>query len=283
MGAYLTDRNRQILFWNSRAERITGYLAQEVIGRCCHDNILMHCDENRVQLCNSACPLSHAMQGGRTTEANVFLRHKQGQRLPVRVHAAPIRDEFGAVIGAAEFFEEWGFRSPEMRSPYLKENVSLDEVTGLPGHEAVLAGFGAALDELGSSETAFGALAIAVDNLEHLRHVYGCRAVNSLLYAAAQTLLDGTRPHDLVGRWREDAFAALVLCPTVDDLRSCAGRLRGLISLVAVPWWGDRLFITVSIGGTMARAGDTGESLLVRAEEHLAAALAAQADSVLVN
>src|SRR5208282_2600710 len=110
MGVYLTDRKRQILFWNARAERITGYLGQEVIGRFCHENLLMHCDENQVALCGYECPLARAMQDGRAREANVFLRHKEGQRVPVHVSAVPLRDEFGAVIGAAEFFEERSFR-----------------------------------------------------------------------------------------------------------------------------------------------------------------------------
>ena len=97
VGVYLTDRKRQIVFWNASAERITGYLGQEVIGHFCHDNLLMHCDENQVALCDGACPLAQTMQDGRTREANIFLRHKEGQRVPVRVQAVPLRDEFGVI------------------------------------------------------------------------------------------------------------------------------------------------------------------------------------------
>ena len=126
VGVYLTDRKRQILFWNTHAETITGYLGQEVVGRFCHDNLLMHCDENQVALCGCDCPLARAMQDGRAQEASVFLRHKDGQRVPVRVKAVPLRDESGAVIGAAEFFEERSFRATEMRCPHLRGDVSLD-------------------------------------------------------------------------------------------------------------------------------------------------------------
>jgi GGDEF domain-containing protein len=102
------------------------------------------------------------------------------------------------------------------------------------------------------------------------------------LYAAAQTLAAGTRPDDLVGRWKEQRFAALVACPTVDGLGSCAERLRRLVSLASVPWWGDRLSVTLSMGGTMVRPGDTVESLLGRAEEALEATQAAHVNSILL-
>jgi len=282
IGVYLTDRKRQISFWNTTAERITGYLGQEVIGHFCQDNLLMHCDENHVALCGCACPLAQTMQDGRAREANVFLRHKDGQRVPVRVRTIPVRDEFGAIIGAAEFFEERSFRATEVRCPHVRANVSLDAATEIPDRQAVLSGLGAAVEEFATSQVPFGVLSIAIDNLDQVRHVSGCQALNAVLYAAAQTLSAGTRPDDLVGRWREDRFAALVACPTADGLRSCAQRLQRLVSLAGVPWWGDRLSVTVSMGGTMVRPGDTVESLLGRAEEALQAAAAAHADSVLV-
>jgi PAS domain S-box-containing protein/diguanylate cyclase (GGDEF)-like protein len=278
IGVYLTDRRLQIAFWNAGAEKITGYLGQEVIGHTGNENLLMQCDENQVAL----WPLAQALQDGRSRDANVFLRHKEGQRVPVRVHAIPVRDEFGAIIGAAEFFEERSFRAAEIRSPHLRGDVSLDDVTQIPDGGTTLAGLGAALAEFAATQSPFGVLSIAIDNLDHVRRVYGCQALNQVLYAAAQTLTGGTRPDDLVGRLQEDRFAALIACPTADGLLSCAERLRRLVSLASVPWWGDRLPITVSLGGTMVRPGDTVELLLGRAEEALVAATAVHEDSILV-
>ena len=88
-GVYLVDRERRILFWNDGAERITGYHRQEVIGRFCHNDILMHCDQEERLLCGAGCPLLQTVQDGQPREADVFLRHKDGQRVPVRVRAVP--------------------------------------------------------------------------------------------------------------------------------------------------------------------------------------------------
>lgn len=45
-GVYFVDLDRRILFWNKAAERITGYSADEIMGRQCQDNILNHIDED---------------------------------------------------------------------------------------------------------------------------------------------------------------------------------------------------------------------------------------------
>jgi diguanylate cyclase (GGDEF)-like protein/PAS domain S-box-containing protein len=280
IGVYLTDRKRQIVFWNTRAERITGYLGQEVVGHYCPDNLLMHCDENQVSLCSGECPLARTMQDGRIGEATIFLRHKEGQRVPVRVQAVPLRDESGAIVGAAEFFEEQSFRATGMRCPHLREKVSLDDITEVPDRGTTESAIAAALETFAASAAAFGVITIAIDNLDHLRRVYGCQASNAILYAAAQTLSAGTRPEDLVGRWNEDRFVALVACPGTEGLRSCAERLRRLIGVASVPWWGDRLSFTVSMGGTMVRPADTVQSLLARGAEALAAGQAARGESI---
>ena len=82
---YVVDRERRILLWNGQAEKISGFLRHEVIGRICRDNILMHCNEHGTVLCGEACPLAETMRDGRAREVEVYMRHKKGHRVPVRV------------------------------------------------------------------------------------------------------------------------------------------------------------------------------------------------------
>jgi PAS domain-containing protein len=37
---YFTDLQRRIRYWNLAAEDLTGYGAEEVVGKCCADNII---------------------------------------------------------------------------------------------------------------------------------------------------------------------------------------------------------------------------------------------------
>ncbi|HWH70075.1 MAG TPA: PAS domain S-box protein, partial [Candidatus Sulfotelmatobacter sp.] len=108
-GAYITDLNRRILCWNHAAERITGWSAEEVVGRTCFDNILMHVDKQGCALCGQdRCPLYRSIITGRssTEPVLVFARRKSGLRAPMEVSVGPIRDLQGQIIGGIEVFRD---------------------------------------------------------------------------------------------------------------------------------------------------------------------------------
>lgn len=103
-GVYFVDRERLITYWNNGAERITGYKSNQVIGHSCRDNLLNHVTANGIQLCDAQCPLAACMEDGIVREADVFLHHADGHRVPVLVRAAPLRDAQGNIFGAVETF-----------------------------------------------------------------------------------------------------------------------------------------------------------------------------------
>jgi PAS domain S-box-containing protein len=107
-GVYFVDRLRHILYWDRAAERITGFAAEEVLGRRCKDGILNHCDESGTILCGDKCPLLATIRDGQRREARVYLHHKDGHRKPVRVRAVAIHDADGDVTGAVETFHDVG-------------------------------------------------------------------------------------------------------------------------------------------------------------------------------
>ena len=105
-GVYLVDLDRRTTYWNSGAERITGYRPDEAVGRRCQDNFLVHLDDRGNSLCLHGCPLSSTMANGQPLEVDVYLQHKDGYRIPISVRAAPIRDGTGRVVGAVEVFSD---------------------------------------------------------------------------------------------------------------------------------------------------------------------------------
>jgi PAS domain S-box-containing protein/diguanylate cyclase (GGDEF)-like protein len=282
-GVYLVDRDRRILLWNSGAEKLTGYLRQEVIGRACRDDLLMHCDENQSCLCGAGCPLLQTMHDGHPRAAEVFLLHKDGQRVPVTVCAVPVRNEDGAIIGAVECFDKRTIlpaADPILHK--LSVEASLDELTGLPDHPATLARLRAYLDSYAATPVPFGVASIAVDTLSLLRHEDGRNAVNAVLYATGQTLANILGPNDMIGRWSEDRFLAVLTGCTVPSLLRAANLMKRLVHAAGVPWWGDRLSVTLSVGGTMVRPGDTPEELVGRADAALESNFPLLEDSVVV-
>jgi len=201
-GIYVVDRDRRILLWSSSAERITGYLRQEVIGRFCKDNLLMHCDERHTILCGEGCPLRQTMQDGKPAEAEVYLRHKNGERVPVRVRASPVRDASAAIVGAVEDFEE----RPGIKAGAVDRKDSwngMDEITGIPGHDAVRERLEMAVSGLTERGTPFGLLMFAIEGLDQFQHQHGKNASEAIERAVAQTLARNLHPDDLLGHWAE--------------------------------------------------------------------------------
>jgi len=108
-GIYITDTERRILLWNRAAERITGWSAEEVVGRTCFDNILCHVDKDGHNLCGEEhCPLHRSVVTGTASEEPLllFAGHKSGQRIPVEVSVAPLRNRKGKIVGGIEMFRD---------------------------------------------------------------------------------------------------------------------------------------------------------------------------------
>lgn len=103
-GVYFVDRERTILYWNPACELSSGYTAAEMIGSHCYDNILDHIDEQGNHLCQDGCPLVESIKTRQKVARKVYLRHKDGHRVAVETHVAPILDETGEPVGAVEVF-----------------------------------------------------------------------------------------------------------------------------------------------------------------------------------
>jgi GGDEF domain-containing protein len=105
------------------------------------------------------------------------------------------------------------------------------------------------------------------------------------LHVTARTLSRNLGPNGMIAsRFGEfnDQFTAIVENSTCEALQKTAGLLKRLVSLEAIPWWGDRISVTLSMGGTIVCAGDTPESLLGRADRALGASLLEHGDHVIV-
>ncbi len=105
-GVYIVNKNREILFWNDSAERITGHKRAEVLMHCCADDILNHIDEDGNSLCLNMCPLTKSMLMDKTIEAKVYPLHNDKSRFPVLTRVSPIKDRTGEIVGAIEVFRD---------------------------------------------------------------------------------------------------------------------------------------------------------------------------------
>jgi PAS domain S-box-containing protein len=137
-GIYLVDQTQKILFWNDGAERITGHLRHDVLGRFCVDDLLGNRDGHDSFATDAAEAITAVLRDGKPVAVNVSLCHKEGHRVLVRLRAVAIRNSHGTVIGAAESFEEsLSVSSWDRRQGKLAAFGCIDEESGVFNRVAV--------------------------------------------------------------------------------------------------------------------------------------------------
>jgi diguanylate cyclase (GGDEF)-like protein/PAS domain S-box-containing protein len=266
-GVYFVDRDRRITYWSGGAERLTGYQAEEVVGTCCHDNVLMHVSEEGKLLCHDGCPLAATMNDGEPREAHVYLHHRDGHRVPVRVHAAAIRDAEGTIVGAAESFGEVTIQADlHRRLEELKRLAFDDAVTGLGNRRFVELALRSKLREAEETGIPMGLLFIDIDHFKKVNDQHGHEVGDALLRMVSHTLSVNSRPLDVVGRWGGEEFLVLLFNVDLPTMRAIAERLTRLVRRSSLTLAAGTLSVTVSVGGTMLRAKETASAAVERAD-----------------
>jgi diguanylate cyclase (GGDEF)-like protein/PAS domain S-box-containing protein len=268
-GVYFVDRERVITYWNKGAERITGYSSKEALGRSCRDGLLNHVSAEGVRLCDDSCPLAACMADGEVREVDVFLHHADGHRIPVLLRVAPLRDARGRIVGAVESFSsEVGLQTARTELHKLRRSVDTDVLTGVASRRYVASRLRGVIAEMENPLAArAGLLFVDVDDFKQFNDVYGHDAGDKALRMVAQTLRSSLRDSDVLGRWGGEEFMAVLLdVGSLDTLDALAERSRLLVGLSDLKLGEEPVTITVSIGATLFRPGDTAETIVQRAD-----------------
>lgn len=267
-GVYCVDLDRKITYWNAGAERLTGYSKEEVIGRGCDDNILRHVDADGNQLCLTGCPLADTINDGEMREAEVYLHHKMGHRMPVFVRSAPTHDADGSITGAVEIFADNSKSVNTLKElEELQQEVFRDSLTGLGNRkyaEHNIINFLAAGRE---QEVRFGLLFIDIDHFKKVNDTYGHNTGDEVLKMVSQTLAGGLRATDLACRWGGEEFVVVLPNISKQNLPGFAERLRMLVENSWLEYDGEMIRVTASFGGAISEPGDKIESLVERADQ----------------
>ncbi len=266
-GLYFVDLNRVITFWSKAAEHITGFSAEEVMGRPCFDNILTHVDSQGISLCNGNCPLEATMHDGEGREAELVLHHKSGHRVPVSVRTNTLTDQNNTIIGGLELFTDISSHiAAKERISELKKLALLDKLTHLANRHYITSEIGTCFEEMKRFNMSFGILFMDVDNFKSFNDTYGHDVGDSMLKLIAKTLASNSRPYDLFGRWGGEEFVGIIRNIGNKNLERLANRARFLVESSYKMINKKRLHATISVGATLAIDNDTIESLFSRAD-----------------
>jgi len=99
-GVFTVDPDWKITSFNRAAEEITGIPAEEAIGQRC-------CDVFHASICETSCALRETFQSGQpVVNRAIYIVDADGDRVPVSISSAVLKDKDGQVIGGVETFRD---------------------------------------------------------------------------------------------------------------------------------------------------------------------------------
>jgi diguanylate cyclase (GGDEF)-like protein/PAS domain S-box-containing protein len=267
-GVYFVDTERRITYWNAASERISGYPREKVLGSRCADNLLRHIDAHGCELCLEECPLSATILDGNSREANVYLHHALGHRIPVSIRTSPVRDDNGQIIGAVEIFCD-NSNSLQILQEYekLKQDAYLDTLTGVGNRRYGEMTLSTRMFEMHNHAIPLGILFLDIDHFKSFNDRYGHKIGDDVLVMVAKSISYSLRKMDVVARWGGEEFIVILPGATGVIVKSVSERIRILIEQSFIVAGENKLNVTVSIGATMSLESDSAESIVSRADK----------------
>jgi len=99
-GVFTVDKGWRITSFNKAAEEITGITRKEAVGKPC-------CDVFRASICESECALRQTMKTGKSiVNKTVFIINAEGDKVPISISTALLKDKKGGLIGGVETFRD---------------------------------------------------------------------------------------------------------------------------------------------------------------------------------
>ncbi|MCK4305839.1 MAG: sigma 54-interacting transcriptional regulator, partial [Candidatus Eisenbacteria sp.] len=99
-GVFTVDERYRITSFNRAAEEITGVKREEAIGKRC-------CEVLRADICEANCALKETLTTGKpVVRSPIHIVRSDGERVPISISTALLRDRGGNFIGGVETFRD---------------------------------------------------------------------------------------------------------------------------------------------------------------------------------
>ncbi len=266
-GLFFTDLQGRITYWSHSAAELSGFQAEELVGRHSFDALVAIGPKGQ-ELDAETSPLRTCLDQECPCEGEAFLQHKSGHPVPGRVKATPIRNQAGEITAvAASFSDRSYYTAVRLRLQELEQLSLIDPLTRLANRQYLNTELSARFEEMSRYCLSFGLIYIDLDHFKRFNQTFGRNAGDLALQTLARTLSAVARPFDLFGRWGDEEFVGLVRNVDDEGLDIVARRCLTLISKTYVPLEHRLESLTVSIGATLARIDEGADSLLRRAEQ----------------
>lgn len=207
------------------------------------------------------------MNDGKPREQKVYLRHKNGFRIPVIVKVISIYEK-GKIIGAVETFTDVSPNKMLLQSNNnLMENIFKDELTKLPNRKYLNVHLNSVMLKYKNLKTPFGVMFLDIDFFKKVNDNYGHNIGDKILKMVGKVFTSACRDNDIIGRWGGEEFIGVF--ENIDEKRiiEIADRIRMLIENSELDIDNEKIKVTISIGVSLIKNDEIIESLIKRADE----------------
>lgn len=232
-----------ITYVNSAFERITGYVAEEVVGRNCR---FLQGDDSDPSNEQGLSEIRRGLKNG--TDISTVLKNyrKDGHAFWNDLYISPLHDELGKIthfIGVQNDISER--KSAEHK---LAFNISHDVLTGLPNRTLLEDRLRQACQVCNRYERTVALLFIDLDGFKLINDSLGHRLGDQILIEVGRRLNAVVRSGDTVARISGDEF--IVLLPDLAKTEDAISIVETIITEIAVPYCLDSetIHLTASVG-----------------------------------
>ncbi|WP_238984335.1 sensor domain-containing protein [Billgrantia kenyensis] len=256
---------------NQAFTQITGYSADEVIGETPRMfKSGRHGPEFYAELWKTLRETGH-------WQGEIWNRNKQGKIYPVWQSITAVKEERGEVRHYVSVFHDIADRKSVERE--LAEEATRDHLTGAANRRAFDRALVTAVRAAREQGAEIALLLFDIDHFKSVNDHHGHEVGDRILLALTELVQKRLRKNDLLARWGGEEFTLLLLDTPLKGAWQLAERLRHDIEHARLP--GPR--VTVSIGLTGYRSGDSARDLIQRADAALYRAKRSGRNRVEVN
>ena len=239
---YMVDQQGRVINWNHGAERIKGYVADDIVG---HHFSVFYTPED-VEAGEPTRGLQIALDNGRDENEGWRVR-KNGSRFWANVVTELLRDEKGIVIGFTKVVRDITEKrnAAEARSKYLAQH---DELTRLPNRALLAVLLTQAIRYAEHDSSSLAVFEVDLDRFTTIKDTFGPEHGSQLVLTATRRLQDALREVDIIARIGDAQFAVIridIKQPT--EAAALAQHLIDALSQLS-EFAGQKTAISVSIG-----------------------------------
>ena len=256
----ITSPSHRILRVNPAFARITGFRADEVVGRPMTD--LFQLDESDSDRLERIC--RHVGEDD-SWEGEMDYRNRQGERMTALQTISQVADEHGRVSHYIHIFNDITQSKAAQRQ--IRHQAHHDALTDLPNRASLRFRIEQAIERSRSAEARLAVLFLDLDYFKEVNDRLGHAMGDRLLREVAERLRRLLRHEDTVGRLGGDEF--LILLEGLPAPRFAGQVARKVIEVLTQPFTidGESIQIGVSIGiAVFPEQADDADGLIAHAD-----------------